>query len=81
MIGVAAVAPKRPQLIMKSLVPMIMAGVLGIYGLVSGVLIVNAVDKPPAYTLSQLIFTTRYRCLLQFDSEYIFCFLANNENS
>jgi len=52
MVGVAAVAPKKPQLIMKSLVPMIMAGVLGIYGLVCGVLIINNIDKPPRYSLA-----------------------------
>lgn len=53
MVGVAAVAPKRPQIILKSMVPMIMAGVLGIYGLVNAVLIINSIKSPPDYTLYQ----------------------------
>uniref|UniRef100_A0A915KPL2 V-type proton ATPase proteolipid subunit n=1 Tax=Romanomermis culicivorax TaxID=13658 RepID=A0A915KPL2_ROMCU len=51
MIGMAAVAPKKPQLILKSLVPMIMAGVLGIYGLVCAVLIVSNIESPPQYNM------------------------------
>eukprot|EP00124_Ichthyophonus_hoferi_P003992 Ihof_evm1s392 gene=Ihof_evmTU1s392 len=37
--GIAAMAVMRPELIMKSIVPVVMAGIIGIYGLVVAVLI------------------------------------------
>ncbi len=51
MIGIAAMAPRRPGMIMKSVVPVVMAGVLAIYGLVVGVIIAQKLDKPGHYTL------------------------------
>jgi len=38
-VGVAAMAVMRPELIMKSIVPVVMAGIIAIYGLVVSVLI------------------------------------------
>jgi V-type H+-transporting ATPase proteolipid subunit len=35
----------RPELIMKSVLPAVMAGIIGIYGLVIGVLITNQLDQ------------------------------------
>ncbi|XP_069679234.1 V-type proton ATPase 16 kDa proteolipid subunit c-like isoform X2 [Periplaneta americana] len=43
--AVAAISVMRPDLIMKSLVPIIMAGILAIYGLVVAVLIANDIKK------------------------------------
>ncbi|KAJ9577997.1 hypothetical protein L9F63_025143 [Diploptera punctata] len=43
--AIAAMSVMRPDLIMKSLVPIIMAGILAIYGLVIAVLITNDIDK------------------------------------
>ncbi|KAH9383849.1 hypothetical protein HPB48_025619 [Haemaphysalis longicornis] len=40
--GIAAMAVMRPQLIMKSLIPVVMAGIIAIYGLVVSVLISSA---------------------------------------
>ena len=38
-VGVAAMGVMRPELVMKSIVPVVMAGVLGIYGLIIAVII------------------------------------------
>jgi len=48
--GIAAMSVMRPQLIMKSIIPVVMAGIIAIYGLVVAVLITNGLtfDK---YTL------------------------------
>ncbi|XP_028397612.1 V-type proton ATPase 16 kDa proteolipid subunit-like [Dendronephthya gigantea] len=47
--GIAAMSVMRPELIMKSVIPVVMAGILGIYGLVVGALIGNGMDA--SYTL------------------------------
>ena len=39
--GIAAMSVMRPEAIMKSVIPVVMAGILGIYGLVVGALIGN----------------------------------------
>ncbi|CAB3359427.1 Hypothetical predicted protein [Cloeon dipterum] len=42
----------RPELIMKSIIPVVMAGIIAIYGLVVAVLIAGALDEPKNnYTL------------------------------
>ena len=38
----------KPDLVMKSIIPVVMAGVLGIYGLIIAVIIGNAVTPPEA---------------------------------
>jgi V-type H+-transporting ATPase proteolipid subunit len=49
-VGIAAMGVMRPELVMKSIVPVVMAGILGIYGLIIAVLIstgiVQTADKP-----------------------------------
>ena len=37
----------RPELVMKSIVPIVMAGVLGIYGLIISVIISTGSEPPP----------------------------------
>lgn len=37
--GIAAMSVMRPEFIMKSIIPVVMAGIIAIYGLVIGVLI------------------------------------------
>lgn len=44
--GIAAMSVMRPELIMKSIIPVVMAGIIAIYGLVVSVLIANNI-KPP----------------------------------
>ncbi|OEL29086.1 V-type proton ATPase 16 kDa proteolipid subunit [Dichanthelium oligosanthes] len=48
-VGVAHMGVMRPELVMKSIVPVVMAGVLGIYGLIVAVIIstgISPVSKP-----------------------------------
>ena len=48
-VGVAAMGVMRPELVMKSIVPVVMAGILGIYGLIIAVIIstgINPTSKP-----------------------------------
>merc|ERR1712141_970333 len=49
--GIAAMSVMRPQLIMKSIIPVVMAGIIAIYGLVVAVLITNGLKSDGTYTL------------------------------
>ena len=49
--GIASMAIHKPELVMKSLIPIIMAGIVAIYGLVVAALIANDISAPPEYTL------------------------------
>lgn len=49
--GIAAMSVMRPELIMKSIIPVVMAGIIAIYGLVVAVLIAGALDEPKNYPL------------------------------
>ncbi|XP_029179302.1 V-type proton ATPase 16 kDa proteolipid subunit c [Acropora muricata] len=47
--GIAAMSVMRPELIMKSIIPVVMAGIIAIYGLVVAVLVGNGIGQD--YTL------------------------------
>jgi V-type H+-transporting ATPase proteolipid subunit len=49
--GISAMAVMRPELIMKSIIPVVMAGIIAIYGLVVAALISNDIAAPPKYDL------------------------------
>jgi len=50
--GIAAMAVMRPEAIMKSIIPVVMAGILGIYGVVVAVLIAGQLEAAgPKYDL------------------------------
>ncbi|XP_020278135.1 V-type proton ATPase 16 kDa proteolipid subunit [Pseudomyrmex gracilis] len=49
--GIAAMSVMRPELIMKSIIPVVMAGIIAIYGLVVAVLIAGSLGRVPAYDL------------------------------
>ncbi|TPP62869.1 V-type proton ATPase proteolipid subunit [Fasciola gigantica] len=49
--SISCAAVSRPDLVMKSLIPVVMAGIIAIYGLVVAVLISQRVDE--RYTLKQ----------------------------
>jgi len=49
-IGIAGLGSFKPERIMKSLVPVVMAGIIAVYGLVVSVLIAGAL-KPTDYSL------------------------------
>ena len=44
--GISLMGHMRPELVMKSILPVVMAGVIGIYGLIVAVLIVNGIPEP-----------------------------------
>ncbi|XP_055333327.1 V-type proton ATPase 16 kDa proteolipid subunit c-like [Paramacrobiotus metropolitanus] len=43
--GIAAMSVMRPELIMKSVIPVVMAGIIAIYGLVVAVVIAGGIDS------------------------------------
>lgn len=49
-IGIAGLGTFRPELIMKSLIPVVMSGIIAVYGLVVSVLI-SGLIKPTNYSL------------------------------
>lgn len=49
--GVAAMSVMRPELIMKSVIPVVMAGIIAIYGVVVAVVISTGISDGPSYTL------------------------------
>ncbi|XP_063980186.1 V-type proton ATPase 16 kDa proteolipid subunit c [Diachasmimorpha longicaudata] len=49
--GIAAMSVMRPELIMKSIIPVVMAGIIAIYGLVVAVLIAGSIQPPDQYPL------------------------------
>jgi len=46
-IGIAGIGSYRPDLIMKSLIPIVMSGILAVYSLVISVLIASDIHPPP----------------------------------
>ncbi|KAH8924035.1 V-type ATPase [Atractiella rhizophila] len=50
-IGITGMGTLRPDLIMKSLIPVVMAGIIAVYGLVVAVLIVAGLNPTKPYTL------------------------------
>lgn len=50
--GIAAMAVMRPDLIMRSVIPVVMAGIVAIYGLIVAILITNQLKTAKSgYTL------------------------------
>ncbi|CAG2123392.1 unnamed protein product, partial [Medioppia subpectinata] len=49
--GIAAMSVMRPELIMKSIIPVVMAGIIAIYGLVVAALIANKISEGGAKPL------------------------------
>ncbi|EFX70021.1 hypothetical protein DAPPUDRAFT_231646 [Daphnia pulex] len=49
-VGIAAMSVMRPELIMKSIIPVVMAGIIAIYGLVVAVLIASKLGDPTNYS-------------------------------
>lgn len=49
--GIAAMSVMRPEQIMRSIIPVVMAGIIAIYGLVVAVLIAGQLNEPSKYPL------------------------------
>ena len=56
-VGVCSMGVMKPDLVMKSIIPVVMAGVLGIYGLIIAVIIANQVALPVGNTPKYSAFT------------------------
>ena len=55
-VGIAAMSVMRPELIMKCIIPVVMAGILVIYGLLVSVLLAGQIKTVAAgYTLCMLV--------------------------
>ncbi len=54
--GIAAMSVMRPELIMKSIIPVVMAGIIAIYGLVVSVLIAQGLGSASTYSLFKYVF-------------------------
>ncbi|EPS39688.1 hypothetical protein H072_6529 [Dactylellina haptotyla CBS 200.50] len=52
-IGISGIGIFRPELIMKSLIPVVMSGILGVYSLVVSVLIAGDMGPDKSYSLFQ----------------------------
>ncbi|KAI9832167.1 MAG: v-type proton ATPase 16 kDa proteolipid subunit 2 [Sarea resinae] len=51
-IGIAGIGAFRPDLIMKSLIPVVMSGIIAVYSLVIAVLIAGDISPPPGQNYS-----------------------------
>merc|ERR1719231_1349255 len=49
-VGISCMGVMRPDMVMRSIIPVVMAGVLGIYGLITAV-IINGKIKAPSYSM------------------------------
>ena len=49
-VGISSMGVMRPDLVMRSIIPVVMAGVLGIYGLITAVIINGKLDPPETYS-------------------------------
>lgn len=52
-VGISAMSVMRPELIMKCIIPVVMAGIIAIYGLVVAVLIAGKLNSAESYSLYQ----------------------------
>ncbi|KAJ3101534.1 v-type proton ATPase 16 kDa proteolipid subunit 2 [Phlyctochytrium planicorne] len=50
-IGIAGIGAFRPELMMKALIPVVMAGIIAVYGLVVAVLVANDISPAKKYSL------------------------------
>merc|ERR1719265_1995995 len=48
-VGIVSMGVMRPDLLMRSLIPVVMAGVLGIYGLITAIMLNTHIDNPDKY--------------------------------
>merc|ERR1719451_98785 len=48
--GISSMGVMRPDMVMRSIIPVVMAGVLGIYGLITAVIINGHIEQPAKYS-------------------------------
>merc|ERR1711865_1353259 len=49
-VGISSMGVMRPDMIMRSIIPVVTAGVLGIYGLITAVIINGKMSEPKTYS-------------------------------
>merc|ERR1712039_284555 len=49
-VGISSMGVMRPDMVMRSIIPVVMAGVLGIYGLITAVIINGKIADPATYS-------------------------------
>merc|ERR1719436_1061989 len=49
-VGISSMGVMRPDMVMRSIIPVVMAGVLGIYGLITAVIINGKMENPAEYS-------------------------------
>lgn len=49
-VGISSMGVMRPDLVMRSIIPVVMAGILGIYGLIIAIIISGAMGDPDKYS-------------------------------
>merc|ERR1711953_891077 len=49
-VGICSMGVMRPDMVMRSIIPVVMAGVLGIYGLITAVIINGKMSEPGKYS-------------------------------
>ncbi len=59
-VGICSMGVLKPELIMKSVVPVVMAGILGIYGMIVAVIIVQRSNTPSIQSLQLNIQISRH---------------------
>ena len=58
-VGISAMAVMKPEFIMKSVIPVVMAGIIAIYGLVVAVLIAGGIENTGYSLFKWVIFNNR----------------------
>merc|ERR1719258_568931 len=56
-VGICSMGVLKPELVMRSIIPVVMAGVIGIYGVIVAVIVVSAIPAPPKFKKRILVST------------------------
>lgn len=84
-VGIASMGVMRPELVMKSIVPVVMAGVLGIYGLIIAVIISTGsrcLSATSVYKGLSILILTDQLCVCQFVTiAYVHCAAVNQTST
>eukprot|EP01057_Protomagalhaensia_wolfi_P000597 Protomagalhaensia_wolfi_Nauph_80__596@NODE_1339_length_1577_cov_733_270481_g1034_i0_p2_GENE_NODE_1339_length_1577_cov_733_270481_g1034_i0NODE_1339_length_1577_cov_733_270481_g1034_i0_p2_ORF_typecomplete_len171_score27_47ATPsynt_C/PF00137_21/3_9e15ATPsynt_C/PF00137_21/1_6e17GerA/PF03323_13/3_4GerA/PF03323_13/18_NODE_1339_length_1577_cov_733_270481_g1034_i07851297 len=49
-LGISSTGVMRPDMVMRNIIPVVMAGILGIYGLIMGIIISQSMGQPNEYS-------------------------------
>jgi len=60
-VGIGSIGVTKPELIMKSIIPVVMAGILGIYGMIVSVIMLQKSKFPPSHLPPIASLSTHYK--------------------